>query len=419
MKANVNTLILVKSLLLLVLTSLTIDGFSQPEYSFRNPVRISGTQNQVNSKYRFSRVKTGVDAILTITDIEKIQLTELDGGDGYDEAFQPVINVPRRTEGYVEFKLEFVNTGTNTLRVMPEVPLTAIDIDGNIYPDEKVYEFDEFKESPTYRIDFDFVGTNLNVHHTGDWIRTINKTGVDYAGIDTIQKDVMFSMIYAGASTVTFRVGANNKTRNAVERLRSVYFKKFNFGNTAVLAQSYLKLFNGKKEKTGVSLNWEFTTTTGINQYILERSVNGQAFTPITSNNVNENSAYVYSHHDATAGNNTVSYRLKVVAKNGKTTYSQVIVFRSEQTDAPGRLAVFPTLIQNSAASVQVSSEIATKTMIQVVDYSGRVIYNMPVQLVKGNNSFSLDLAGKAASGHYVVVMQTEGKILSQKVIVK
>jgi hypothetical protein len=418
MKTSINNLILVKSLLLAVLTSLTLVAFSQPEYTFRNPSRISGTQNQVNSKYRFSRVKTGVDAIVTITAIDKIELTDLDGSDGYDEAFQPVITVPRKTEGYVEFKIEFVNTGTSTLRVMPEVPLTAIDIDGNT-ADDKIYEFDEFKTSPTYRIDYDFLGTNLDVRIAGTMVRTINTTAVDYPGIDTVKKDVMFSMIHAGVSTVTLRVGANNKSRNEVERLRSIYFKKFNYGVISILAQSQLKSFIGKQDKSGVSLNWEFTSTVGISQYILERSVNAQDFTEITSKSVNENSGYVHSYYDATAGNNKVSYRLKVVATNGKVSYSQVIVFRSDLTEGSGRLVVFPTLIQNSTASVQVTSEIATKSMIQVVDYSGKVIYHTPVHVAKGNNSFSLDLAGKAASGNYVVVMQVEGKILTQKIVIR
>src|SRR5688572_27588078 len=116
-----------KIALFAVLTFLTIDGISQPDYTFRNPSRISGTPNQVDAKYRFSRVKPGVDVIVTITEIKDIELTELDGGDGYDEAFQPVIQVPRKTEGYVEFRMDFVNQGTSTLRSQSEVPLTAID----------------------------------------------------------------------------------------------------------------------------------------------------------------------------------------------------------------------------------------------------------------------------------------------------
>src|SRR6187399_2484972 len=118
---------LIRSLLLLSMLAITSFGYSQPDYIFRNAVLVSGTDLQEGAVYRFSNVKPGTDALVTITDIEKIALNQLDGPSGFDEAFQPYIYCPAKTKGYVEFRFDFVVAGTNTAQVMIEVPVTAID----------------------------------------------------------------------------------------------------------------------------------------------------------------------------------------------------------------------------------------------------------------------------------------------------
>src|SRR5258708_2820104 len=72
-------------------------GYSQPDYDFRNPTLITGapTDKKVGAKYRFSNVKTGTDAIITITDLTGgVKIATLDGTSGYAEAFQPSIDIP-------------------------------------------------------------------------------------------------------------------------------------------------------------------------------------------------------------------------------------------------------------------------------------------------------------------------------------
>jgi hypothetical protein len=396
---------------------LSLKGFSQPDYVFRNATLISGTARQEGAKYRFNNIKPGVDGIITITDLNRITLDDIDGGSGFDEAFQPVINVPRRTNGYVEFQLDFVNRGTEVPRLMVEVPLTAIDIDGYVYPDEKIYEFDEFKTSPVCFIAYDFIGSALDVKFQGAWVDAVNKTARDYAGVDTVQRDVMFSMVHAGVTSITFRVGADNKSRTDAQRLRSVYFKKFLFANSAVLSQSPVINFNGKKEKNTTSLTWKFNTTMGITKYELERSVNGKDFTTIATANLNgyEN-ADTYTFNDVTT-ESIASYRVKTTNINEKVTYSQVIYFRDNDDASNNKMNIFPNVIRSSA-SVQVKSAISEKTYMQVVDYSGNVVYKTAVILNKGTNSLNLDISGKLAKGNYVVVLPINGVQLTEKIVV-
>src|SRR5436190_18484780 len=104
-------------------------AFSQPDYDFRNPTLVSGTDKQIGAVYLFQTVKPGVDAFVTIKDITGgIILNTIDGGSGYAEALQPVLDVPPYANGYVEFDVDFVFAGTSTAMIQVEVPATPIDV---------------------------------------------------------------------------------------------------------------------------------------------------------------------------------------------------------------------------------------------------------------------------------------------------
>jgi len=297
--------------------------------------------------------------------------------------------------------------------------MTAIDIDGAKKGIDNINEYDEFKTSATYVILYDFIGSNLNVQINNNWVSVENTSSNDYPGVDTVQRDVMFTMKYAAVSTITFRVGAENSSNTAANRLRSVYFKKFVFPNVAVLSQSPVMNFNGKKEKNNVSLNWKFASTTGISGYSLERSLDGKEYTTVTSKNyegqdIPESNSYT----DLASGSKSYAYRLKVTNMSGKVSYSQVIYFKDDNTSANKELNIYPNVIQ-SGASIQVNSDAALRSKLQVVDYAGRVVYNADVNLNKGINSFYLDVSGKIARGNYVVMLPVNGTQLSQKIVIR
>lgn len=117
-------------------------ALAQPDYTFKNPSLISGTALQNGAKYKFPSVKTGVDAIVTVkSQTGGITLTDIDNNStGFDEAFQPYINVGKNSSGYVEFQIDFVNSANNNQTVMqPTVPVSCIDVDGATYNDGVLY----------------------------------------------------------------------------------------------------------------------------------------------------------------------------------------------------------------------------------------------------------------------------------------
>jgi hypothetical protein len=389
---------------------------AQPDYVFKNATLVSGTDKKVGAKYLFKKVKTGVDAFVTITKIDKVKLAQLDGPSGFDEAFQPYIDCPAKTKGYVEFKFDFVVTGTVVPALMPEVPVTAIDIDGYVFPDEKVYEFDEFDLPLSYFIRWDLIGSALNVNISGTTVKALNKTAVDYAGIDTVKKDVMFTMVYNAVTSITIRAGVDNKSTSDVQRLRSDYFKKFDYPGS-MLAKSSLVSFRGNEKNNKVNLQWELAAGNLLQKVIIEKATTANQFEAIGEawTNVDAHGQNVCSYHDPVAISNQANYRLKMIAVNGEVTYSNILVFRSAQANTQP-FNVYPSVIQSST-NLRITAAKTGHGQFQLVDYAGRVVMQQNINVQEGNNNIAVNNMSRLLAGNYVAVVKINNEVYNQKIV--
>ena len=242
MKTNGTHFITACMQVVLLFGSITVAA--QPKYDFRSASKISGTSRQVGALYRFPNVRTGTDALVTITDITGgLILDDLDGASsGFAEAFQPVITLPAHSKGYVEFSIVFVTAGTSTPVVQTEIPITPIDVDGK---NSNVFEFDDvYRYSGNY-VDFNMLGGEMNITYpSANWVEGMNSAGIDYGGVDTTAKQVMFTVVNSNTNTLLVRAGADNKSNSSQQRLRSFYFQKFKYPNS-VLTQTAVPSFRG------------------------------------------------------------------------------------------------------------------------------------------------------------------------------
>jgi Secretion system C-terminal sorting domain len=389
---------------------------AQPDYVFTGGVLESGTDLQVGAVYRFKEVKPGVDGIITIVDMTGgMTLAELDGPSGFDEAFQPYIYCEGSQRGYVEFQLDFVDAGTNTPAIMTEVPLTAIDIDGYKFPDDFLYEFDEFETSPSFYTQYDLLGNDLIINNSGGWVESRNTNGITYNGIDTIQRNVMFSAIHANVTSVRFRVGAENRSVDPMKRLRSVYFKKFYF-NTGLLAAPGLKSFNAVTQNNQVQLGWELVAGSNIRSIVIERSSDARIFTSISNKSVDYSEmARNQVYQDAYSPNVATYYRLKLTDTEGKITYSNVLVVKGKTSSGNG-FKVYPNIVQSNT-TINLFSETREQASLTIVDISGRMIRKNVIQVQSGNNSLQINDLEKLNAGNYVMVIDLQGKRYAQQFV--
>jgi hypothetical protein len=410
----------IKNILAIIALFASLAVSAQPSYSFINHTLVSGTDNQQGAVYRFSTVKTGVDALVTIdtltpgATLDSLDVTAL----GFNAAFQPQVHIAPHSSGYVQFDIKFVITGTSTGVAQINMPVTGIDIDGHIAPGDTLAEYDQINLALTGTIYDDPSTTQISVTKSGSWITGKNIGGVEYTGVDTLGKDAMFTVVNPITTSFKVRTGVDNRSGNSVSRNSSIFFQKFNY-LLVLLPSSPITNFTGNAKDNTVKLQWALATSNTLQSVTLEKSYNGTVFNPLNEYWLNidnhANSAdFNYTDNDVQP---IMYYRLKMVSDNGNTEYSNVLNFETASS-AINKLKVYPTVI-SSMATVNFSAEKSSTASFQLVDYSGRIVYQKQLQVADGNNDISINNFGNLPTGNYIAVLRTSDKVYNQKVIMK
>ena len=379
-------------------------SFSQPaaDYTFVSPTLVSGTDLTVGAVYRFSLVRPGVDAMVTITGAVNATLTILDQtGVGYNNAFQPNIRVNSMTTGYVDFRIDFVVTGTTTPSIQTQVPITGLDIDGyNNNANQRLNEFEQFDLGPNAFAEFDFMGSDINVYFSSATaIRATNIAGVEYGSIN-LSPNVRFTAVNASISTILVRSGAiNNDVFNNVNRQRSFYFARFSYPNSGILATPGLKSFSAVIVQQEAKLNWELEKGHIIEKLEIERMDGHASFHSIATILQPVAGQSSFTDHDASTGDHY--YRLKLYEAGGAVHYSKTIMLKTE-LPAQNNLRLFPTVCSDKT-TLYLYAQQRSPVTIQVVDYNGRVFLARNTTLKKGANAIEVPLERQMAAGNYVV----------------
>jgi hypothetical protein len=400
----------------------TLTVYSQaPLFKFQNATLISGTDKQVNATYRFPSVIVGVDALVKITAISGgIQLLNIDRtADGYSEAFQPEYNMNASSNGYIDFKITFVVTATNIALSQALVDATGIDIDGYDYNNGQYF----LKEmnmidmgGGTYS--YNTFYSEIGITTTGTAFTATNLTGNLYGAlVDTASTAVMYTVTASNVSSFTYRVGANNGLPASQGRYASLYFKRFTYPAYA-LALPKLQNFQGNLSNGHVNLNWDFSTTEGISQCILERQ-------EPNSKSYHEVAYFMYTGEQTPTRNqysDNISagvyyYRLKMVGVDGVVKYSSTLIFQDNSQAKTNTLRVFPTLVRDQFTA-QLKTDRSEQAQLNVVDYSGKIVDKRIVDLQQGMNNISVTNL-QTAKGSYVVTLYTRDGSYAQKIVVQ
>jgi hypothetical protein len=176
----------------------------------------------------------------------------------------------------------------------------------------------------------------------------------------------------SGFTYLDFSAGTNYTNSNIDElQIQSpnanyVALDNFRWGVSVPLALDLIS-FNAQQFGNAVQLNWTASKESDAFEYQIEKSNDGKSFTML--NTVAANNTGVYRFDDAaiTAGN--YFYKLKMISKDGSSTYSDV---KNVFIDA--RFAI-PNVYPNPTKDVLYATVSgATVLNIQITDYTGRIV---------------------------------------------
>jgi hypothetical protein len=401
-----------------IVLSFKANSQTAPLYSFNSHTLDSGTALTTGAVYRFANVYTGVDALVKITGMSSgITLRDIDRtADGYGEAFQPEYRVSGSTNGYIDFRITYVNHNASTVVSQALVSATGLDIDGSSSGSSTLKEYNRI-DMGGGAAEYNSINSQLIISQTGTAFTGANNTGVLFGVlVDTSAKEVMYSVTATNVSILNFRVGANNQMSGNSTRYASLYFKKFNYQHFP-LALNKIISFSGSRKYNGVELKIVLSSDHSFNRMQIERSSSANSFSTIGQMEVGGKNGEMLTYLDMTADAGTNYYRVRFInSETGKEEISSTLLVRANTND--GKPGILTSFVQPGNPVLGIRSQAEGEAMLRLVDMSGNEIVRTRIRMKAGINSISLP-SFNAAKGYLLAVLETNGQMISRKLFIQ
>jgi hypothetical protein len=387
------------------------------------PTLIEGVLNLMGAKYRFYKVRNNVDAIIKIVSSTGGATVDIfdDNTVTKPEAFSPKIKVLGNTTGTVTFKIEFVKHGSLIPVYVPQDSLfaTAIDIDGFA----TLKEVDAIDMGANALAFYASATPEISLVKTGTVYKGTNTGGIEYDGVDSAEKKVMFTVKNRMVSSFTYTAGAINNNSYEVSRQKSIYFKNFVYPNQATLPVKYSS-FEANAADQKVMLKWITSMETNNDHFEVERSFSGSEFSTIglvlDAETVN-GSARTYRFKDNSpllAGKSVVYYRLKQVDRDGNYTYSSILAVRFAPAASDFVMQAAPNPFVNQL-TLRFSATGNGNAQIRVIGTNGQTLLSKQTSINKGFNNIVVDDLGKLPKAAYTVQLLINGNVAGAQQLIK
>jgi len=213
-----------------------------------------------------------------------------------------------------------------------------------------------------------------------------------------------------------------NTTYNYVVTAIDRLYNESVVSNTATVAVGALPLtlisFNVEKSgNRNALITWQTAYEINTSHFNVERAVSNNNFKNIYSLNANDGSVtYNYNTVDYNLiQNGTYFYRLKMVDKDGRFTFSTVkkIVVNNENLT----LSAYPNPVAKGGKVSLVWPNITGNINYSIIQTDGKIVAQNNVQFYSGIASISL--TNNLAAGNYILQCFKEGKMYSLKIVVQ
>lgn len=184
------------------------------------------------------------------------------------------------------------------------------------------------------------------------------------------------------------------------------------FDKVMILGSEYVILASNIVDLTGsidnngkAKLQWRTSQNELINQFEVEKSIDGKTFETIGMVFTSEKTGletYQFKYDDSKALNNY--YRIKAISKSGKSTYSKVIRLISENISRDG-LSILKNPVDAYLTFSYQSSE-DSNSEVSIYNIAGVKVYTTNVRSNKGANAITLNMGGRIYSGMYLLELK-------------
>ena len=239
-----------------------------------------------------------------------------------------------------------------------------------------------------------FTSTNANAKQNGDELSHSNAVITSASSTFTYGNLHWTAPATAGQAVNFYFVG--NAANNSGDPTGDYIYSNV----VTVALPLVLKDFTASEVNDEVRLDWHTAQEIDGNYFTVQKSVDGQRFYDLTNVDVSGNDAPTgYSYTDATVSyyGRSIFYRLKMVDKDGKFSYSPVVSVLLK-AQALQIVNVYPNVLKaGGMVTARIISDKTEMLRILLVDASGRGLQGTTQIITTGNNNvrFAVNATGK------------------------
>jgi trimeric autotransporter adhesin len=183
-------------------------------------------------------------------------------------------------------------------------------------------------------------------------------------------------------------------------------FSTFYFASANVTLPLNLITFTGTYKNGSTLLKWETENEANTDYFVVERSAFNGDYKSIgtlqAKGSIDARALYNFTDGEAgSLGATVLYYRLRIVDKDGKISYSQVVVITI--ADVVTSLSVYPNPAKEEA-TLFITSDVEQQLNWQLIDNAGRVLLTKQAMVNKGNNSIAIDIRTLPAGTYFIKV---------------
>jgi hypothetical protein len=169
--------------------------------------------------------------------------------------------------------------------------------------------------------------------------------------------------------------------------------------------------FSASLQNTNTAkLQWQIATAEEDSKYELQRSADGRNFS-IINLQTGTSSLTQFNYTDNGLPNGSYYYRLKMIDKDGKVTYSNMAVIKVGSKEQ--LFSAYPNPVKKGE-SLQINLQNITAIKIEIINTVGQVVYSNNAKITG-----STGLPVSFASGQYILRVISKDKTLTQKLAIQ
>jgi hypothetical protein len=172
------------------------------------------------------------------------------------------------------------------------------------------------------------------------------------------------------------------------------------------------------QQNSNITVEWGVENEMNVKQYIVERSADGQSFTPAATltplRNNGSNAAYQWIDANEVSGNNY--YRVLSIDFNGKQQYSSVVkVFIGNVRPA---IRVYPNPVAKGNINIQFVNQPKGIYGIKLINKPGQVIMIKQIKHDQGSSTETMQIDKGMAHGTYQLeITRPDGNVAKLNVL--